>query len=149
MRESQFLNNPAVEKSIVEEISAKLYHSSGMNPYMAARYVKGEVSEDEESADDVAGARRVLRTSLRENGRSREWWRQKSCPAVLLPAAREAVSQAMNGSNQRGALAALPLYGGDAAATPSVRAEKIGKWLNSEEAISWRLDRKALFPGYK
>ena len=148
MRESQFLNQPAVEKSIVEEIAAKLYHSSGMNPYVAARYVTDEVSdsEDEESADDVA---RVLRTSLRENGRSREWWRQKSCPAVLLPSAREAVSQAMNGSNQRGFLAPLPLYGGDAAATPSVRAEKMAKWLNSEEAVSWRLDRKALFPNYQ
>jgi hypothetical protein len=120
MRESQFQDQPAANKVIGDEIARKLYHCDVMNPYAGARYAQEEDSEDEESDADDA---RVVRTSLRENSNSKEWWRQKSCPAELLPSAQEAVSKAMAASSRRGALKALPLYGKDAAATPSVRAD--------------------------
>jgi hypothetical protein len=144
MRESRLLHQPAAYKLIVDEIARKLYHVNVMKPYFNARHAWEEDSEDEESDADDA---RVVRTSLRENTNSKEWWRQNSCPVGLLPSAQDAVSKASKLSSVRGALAPLPLYGADAAATPSVRAGKIARWLNSEDGMFWRMDRKALFPG--
>ena len=144
MRESRLLHQPAAYKLIVDEIARKLYHVNVMKPYFNARHALEEDSEDEESDADDA---RVVRTSLRENTNSKEWWRLNSCPVGLLPSAQDAVSKALKLNSVRGALAPLPLHGADAAATPSVRASKMAKWLNTEDGMFWRMDRKALFPG--
>ena len=110
-------------------------------------YAREGYSEDEESDVDDA---EIVPISLRENTNSKEWWRQQSCPVGLLPAAQDAVASALKLSSKRGALAALPLHCADAAAaTPSVRAGKMARWQNSEEAVLWRVDRKTLFPGSK
>ena len=97
-----------------------------------------------ESDDDVM---RVARVGMRENPWSREWWREKACPSDLLPDAAKAVQEAIGRGNkrQRGALRALPAYPGDQDATPSVKADALADWLQSEDAALWRLDRKALF----
>ena len=106
--------------------------------------------EDSEEEESNAGDVRVVRTSLRESSDSKERRRQEACPVELLPAAQDAISRALNLSSRRGALAGIPVHKKDAAgATPSVRAEKMARWLTSEEAVLWRVDRKALFPGCK
>ena len=90
----------------------------------------------------------IVPISLRESTNSKEWWRQQSCPVGLLAAAQAAVSSALNLRSRRGALAILPSHCADAAAAlPSTRAGKMARWLNSEEAALWRIDRKNLFPG--
>ena len=147
MRQSQFLDKPSLKKLLANEIARKLLHNDAMNPYHLARYAWEEDSEEEESdASDV----RVLRTSLRESSISKEQLRQIACPIGLLPAARDAISRAVRLSSTHGALAALPVHNkDDSKATPSVRTGKMARWMASEEALAWRIDRKALFPGAK
>ena len=121
MRESQFLDIPAAHKSVVDEIARKLHYCNDMNPFVGARYAAG--SEDSEDEEYDAFDAQLVRCSLRESSKSKEWWRQKSCPVGLLPAAQDAVSRALNLSSRRGALAGLPVHEADQAAdTPSVRA---------------------------
>ena len=145
VRQSRFMDQPALREMLEREIAIKLYRSEGMNPHCGDRYAREEYAEDEESdAVDVE----ITRASLRENADSTEWWRQQACPVGLLPSAQDAVSSALNLRSRRGALAGLPLHRADAAAAlPSARAGKMARWLNSEEAALWRIDRKNLFPG--
>ena len=91
MRQSRFLDQPAVYELLVHEITRKLYHCDGMNAYAGARYAREGYSENEES--DVQDAE-IVPTSLRENTNSKEWWRRQSCPVGLLPSAHDAVSSA-------------------------------------------------------
>ena len=145
MRQSRFLDQPAVYELLVHEITRKLYRCDGMNPYCTDRYAwEGYAEYEESDADDAE----IVRTSLRENADSTEWWRQQACPVGLLASAQDAVSSALDLRSRRGALAGLPLHRADAAAAlPSARAGKMARWLNSEEAALWRIDRKNLFPG--
>ena len=64
MRQSRFLDQPAVYELHVHELTRKLYRSDGMNPYCTDRYAWEGYAEDEES--DAVDAE-IVRTSLREN----------------------------------------------------------------------------------
>ena len=145
MRESRFLDRPASRKSIEAEIASFIYHKKG-SPYVGARFAREDSSEEGESGDDLLLG---VRAKLREDVRSREWWRKKSCPAELLPAAQEAVARAMAHSSRRLALGALPQFKGDKPATPSVKADALSQWLKSDDAVHWRLERTAMFPNAK
>ena len=117
MRQSPVLDQPAVYELFVREVTKQLYHCGGMNPYRMDRYSWEGYAEDEEY--DAADAE-LVRTSLRENVDSTEWWRQPACPVGLLESAQDAVSSALNLRSRRGALAGLPLHRADAvAAVPS------------------------------
>ena len=145
MRQSRFLDQPAVYELLVHDITRKLYRCDGMHPYCTDRYAWEGYAEDEES--DAVDAE-IVQTSLRENADSTEWWRQQACPVGLLPSAQDAVQapcicaagaellpdclctaqMPRRPCNQRGLV-------------------KVARWLNSEEAALWRIDRKNLFPG--
>ena len=135
---------PFSRNMIVKEVADFLFHRKGMDPYLSARFARDDSGEsDEESDGDITHA---VRVGMRENPLSREWWRDKSCPSVLLPEAEKAVLAAMARGSRRGALHALPSYRGDKDATPSVKADALAAWLNSDEAALWRLERQNLFP---
>ena len=50
MRQSPFLDQPAVYELLVNEITRKLYHSDGMNPYFTGRYAWEGYADNEEYA---------------------------------------------------------------------------------------------------
>ena len=130
---------------IVEEIAARLYQEHGSPDISDPRSMcaEHEVSDTEPEFDDDMTC--MVRTALKENNESPEWWRAKVWPSNLLPQARAAVVKAITNKSKRGVLQALPLHRKDVEATPSTRREQRDRWLQSDDVTQWRADRHDLF----
>jgi hypothetical protein len=135
---------------VINAIAEQLLQEIG-SPYLTEKHMRDryakqlEVPDTEpESDDDLA---RGVRINLRENDKSKEWWRVEACPAELLKGALEAVQKTVGRSSRRGALQPLPLYIKDVGATPSTKKEQRERWLQSEDAMDWNAARIDLFRG--
>ena len=151
MREAAALERPAARRKIKEEIAAELRRGSNWNPYRWRELHRGRYdkpasgtsdAEDSEGDDEELTA---VRLGIRENPRTKHWWRDKSSPAFLLQGAQDAVRKALIPDSKRMALQPLPLHAKDVGATPSVHVQHMAEWLQSEDAETWRRERVAMF----